>query len=98
MSMKRRGFFVLLFLLCLFVSYHQGYGFSQQEAEKDAAQLENAQEKIVASPRNIREKIGIYVFLVWMWLVVGIAIYTVRLKIKEADRLHAMRFFSDERE
>lgn len=89
---------MLLILLCLLVSFPQEYGFSQQDIEKDVAQLENAQEKIVPGPRNIRERIGIYAFLGWMWLVVGVTVYILRLKIKEVDRLLVMKFFSDKTE
>lgn len=54
-------------------------------------------EKIVAGPRNIKEKTAIYVFLGWLWVSIGVCVYILRLKIKEADRLHNMKFFSPER-
>lgn len=51
-------------------------------------------EEIVARPKNIKEKTAIYVFLVWLWISIGALIYVLRLKIKEADRIHALKFFS----
>jgi hypothetical protein len=61
------------------------------------AQPEKPPEKIIPAPRNIKESTAIYVFLGWMWLSIAVLIYIIRLKIKEADRLYAIKFFSPEK-
>jgi hypothetical protein len=79
-------------------------GFVQQTAptakSQDAqvkAQPDKQPEKIIPAPQNIKESAAIYVFLGWMWLSIVVLIYFLRLKIKEADRLYMIRFFSSER-
>jgi cytochrome b6 len=54
-------------------------------------------ESIVPAPANIRESTAIYVFLGWMWLSLGVLVYLLRLKIKEADRLHFSRYFNPDK-
>ncbi len=54
-------------------------------------------DKLVPSPENIKEGIGIYVFLGWTWLSIIVLIYFLRLKIKEVDRLYWSKFFSPEK-
>lgn len=34
-----------------------------------------------------REKSGAYVFLGWTWLSIGVLLYFLRLKVREADRV-----------
>jgi len=85
--------FFLLFvaLSCSLYSYP-----AQQQAEPAAAsQMENSQEKVHPAPQNIKEKIGIYVFLGWVWLSILVLIYFLKLKIQEADRLYELDFYSD---
>jgi hypothetical protein len=79
-------------------------GFCQQvrseeqrptEEKKEAApQTETEEEKLIPSPKNIKEGTAIYVFLGWMWLSIFVLIYILRLKIKEVDRLFRLKFFS----
>jgi len=54
-------------------------------------------DRIVPAPQNIRESTGIYVFLAGIWLSVGVLIYLLRLKIKEADRLLEAGYFSSDK-
>ncbi len=56
---------------------------------------EEVTDVIVPSPKDQKEAIGIYVFLVWVWLSVIVLIYILRLKVKEVDRIHQLKFFSD---
>jgi hypothetical protein len=89
---------VLLFLIvlcgCLSVS---GSGFLQEVSppvKSVEVQAKPQQGKIVAGPRNIKERTAVYVFLGWMWGSVAVLVYFLTLKIKEADRLYSSRFFS----
>jgi hypothetical protein len=70
------------------IAQQQGEGKVQAEAQP---------EKIVPGPKNIKESAAVYVFLGWLWVSIGILIYVLRLKIKEADRLHAVKFFTPDR-
>ncbi len=70
---------------------------TQQEQAQARVQAEAQPEKLVAGPQNIKEKTAIYVFLAWLWLSIGILVYILRLKIKEADRLHAIKFLNPDR-
>jgi len=69
-----------------------------EELQTDTAQSEEESEKIVASPQNIKEETGIFVFVGWMWLSICVLVFFLRLKIREADRLFRLKFFSDEKE
>ena len=51
-------------------------------------------EKIVAAPRNIKERSRIYVFIGWMWASIAVLIYFLWFKIKEADRLYKIKYFA----
>jgi len=69
-----------------------------QDAPKTKTQAPakgSEQVTIHPSPKNIREKTAVFVFLSWLWLSIGILIYILRLKIKEADRLFHYRYYAD---
>ncbi|MBM3284501.1 MAG: hypothetical protein FJY81_01375 [Candidatus Aminicenantes bacterium] len=68
-----------------------------EQQEEPEAQPEAPPEKIVAGPQNIKEKTAVYVFLGWLWISIGVLVYILRLKIKEVDRLHAIKFFNPDR-
>jgi len=68
-----------------------------QQQEEQKVQAEARPEKIIPGPQNIKESTAIYVFLGWLWISIGVLIYVLRLKIKEADRLHAIKFFTPDR-
>jgi hypothetical protein len=64
---------------------------------KDPAQTQESvpeEAEIHAGPKDIKEEIGIYVFLGWLWLSIFVMIYLLREKIKETDRLHSFRYFA----
>lgn len=98
MTSKRRGFFLfLLFLLFLLTWTGMSPCHSQQavvEKDVNTPQMEAPSEKIVGAPQDIKQKTGIWVFVVWMWTAVFVLIYFIRLKIEESDRLYRLRFFS----
>lgn len=50
---------------------------------------------LAADPRG---STGLVVFLAWMWLVIGVLVAVLGMKIREADRLHEIGFFKDDRE
>lgn len=52
---------------------------------------------VVPALQNIKEGTAIYVFLGWMWLAIGVLSYLLRLKIKEADRLLASKYYSPDK-
>jgi hypothetical protein len=65
---------------------------SPDQAEKtEPSPIE--EEEIHAGPKDIKEEIGIYVFLGWLWLSIFVMIYLLRQKIRETDRLHAYHYF-----
>jgi hypothetical protein len=92
---KARTLILFVFLACSF--FLSASSLAQQAAPPAKAQEIQAQaqpEKIVAAFQNIKESSRTYVFLGWMWLSIAVLIYFLRLKIKEADRLYDIRFFS----
>lgn len=98
--MVRKKLFVLFLLLIFVALFWVDYGTAQKvipEKQKPETQIEKSAEKIIPSPKNIKEKTGIYVFLGWMWLSIFVLIYFLRQKIKEVDRLYLLKFFSDEK-
>lgn len=92
-------FLVFILALSFFgrvVAQEMPAGSKAVEKEKPAPD-KSQQEKIIPSPQNIKEGTAIYVFVAWMWLVIFILIYILRLKVRESDRLHEIRFFSREK-
>lgn len=51
-------------------------------------------ERVIPAPKDIRESSGIWFFLGWVWLSILVLAYFLRLKIREADRLYRLKFFS----
>jgi len=91
---------VFLLLLVFFLAFFSGYDLAQQETPEEqsqAAQAEKEQEKIVSSPKNIKESTGLYVFVGWIWLAVFVLVFFLRLKIKEVDRLNRLGYFSNKK-
>lgn len=92
---KVRLLILFVFLACSF--FLSASSLAQQAtppAKAQAAQAKAQPEKIVAAFQNIKESSRTYVFLGWMWVSIGVLIYFLRLKIKEADRLYEVKFFS----
>jgi len=91
---------VFLLLLIFFMAFFSGYDLAQQdtpEEQSQAAQAEKEKEKIVPSPKNIKESTGLYVFVGWIWLAVFVLVFFLRLKIKEVDRLYRLGYFSQKK-
>jgi hypothetical protein len=89
-----------LLLLVFFLAFFSSYDLAQQDKPEEQIQVTQAQkekEKIVPSPKNIKESTGIYVFVGWIWLAVFILVFFLRLKIKEVDRLYRLGYFSQKK-
>jgi hypothetical protein len=71
-------------------------GLAQQpEASAEAQTVkEEAHEEIKPAPKDIKEAVGIYVFLGWIWISIFVLIFILRQKIQEVDRIHRLKFFS----
>ncbi len=99
-AIKKKFLVWLLFFTFFFLLFFAQPQFSQEAKPAEqgkALKPEKSPEKIVPSPANIKEAVGIYVFLAWMWLSIIVLIYFLRLKIKEVDRLHRLGYFSGEK-
>jgi hypothetical protein len=83
---------LLAFFLLVFSSGKQVI----PEKQSQQTQAQQNPEKIIPSPRNIKERTAIYVFIGWIWASIFVLIYILRHKIKESDRIYRYRFFSDD--
>lgn len=87
---KRKIQLVVMFIVLLFYFFNfVDISFAQQAAQEKAEGL--GEDKIIPSPKDIKERTAIYVFLGWMWLAIFVLIYILRLKVKEADRLDKLK-------
>ena len=98
MIKKRPSFFLAIFLFLLLLSW---VGVSYCSVEQDVTQAQTSTpqekeepEKIIGAPQDAKQKTGILVFVAWMWISILVLIFFLRLKIKEADRLYRLRFYS----
>lgn len=99
--LKNRVFILLVLLPLLLVSFDTVLAFGQQEDEELQTVVTQAEEgsgNVTGSPQNIKEETGIFVFVGWMWLSIIVLIFFLRLKIREADRLFRLNFFSSGKE
>ena len=93
---------VPIFLLLTFIILGNiVWAIPQQEEMESQAQMaesEEGLEEIIPGPQDIKQATGIYVFIVWIWLSISVLIFCLRLKIKEADRLFYLEYFSGKKE
>jgi hypothetical protein len=94
--------FLAVFLFLLLLSW-VGMAYcpspqGEEQAVTEAPQEEQKPDKIVGAPQDAKQKTGIWVFVVWMWISVVVIIYFLRLKIKEVDRLYRLGFFSAQKD
>jgi hypothetical protein len=74
-------------------------GLAQQPESSAEVQTvtEEAHEEIKPAPKDIKEAIGIYVFLGWIWVSIFVLIYILLQKIKETDRIYRLKYFSPDK-
>lgn len=90
---NRRTMTSAVLVLVLVLSFAFAGGLQAQE--RAAQKVEKAEGGTIhPSPQNIREAVDIYVFLAWIWGMILFLIFILRHKIKEMDRLHEIRYFS----
>ena len=56
-----------------------------------------AGKEIKGGPLNAKERMGVNVFLAWLWVAIIVLIFIFRAKVREADRLYEARYFQDEK-
>jgi hypothetical protein len=64
-----------------------------QEAPPASVKAETTAPAGIDSPaaaRPVKEKMAVYVILGWAWLSIGVLLWILRLRIREADRVHRM--------
>jgi hypothetical protein len=101
MMLKSKVFILLVLLLLLLVSFDTVLAIGQQQDEELQTVVNQSKEgsgNVTDSPQNIKEETGIFVFVGWMWLSIIVLIFFLRLKIREADRLFHLNFFSSGKE
>jgi len=67
------------------------------EKAKAETKPESKDETIHPAPKNIKERSAVYVFLAWLWLVIGSLIYVFALKIREADRVFSLHYYQPDK-
>jgi|Deesub1362B_J571_1020462.scaffolds.fasta_scaffold00002_161 type II secretory pathway component PulF len=78
----------------------QGFVAPQLMAQVNGPQSEgkkNTDQLMKTGPLNIKEKIAVLVFLSWLWLSIVVLVYLLIQKIREADRLHEIKYFESSR-
>ena len=89
---KNPLFVIILLLMGILLFTIPQFILSFQDSQTPSPGEEQA-EKIQSGPQNIKEKFAIYVFIAWLWISIGIIVFLLLLKIKEADRLHQLSYF-----
>jgi hypothetical protein len=95
---KTLSLFSLVFLALFFSFAASGEGWPLQDPQPKKPQVEQPEdvaEAIVPGPKDIKQETALYIFIGWLWLSIGVCIFFLRLKIKEADRLLFLNYFSD---
>ena len=86
MILKRPSFiFFAFFFLLLLTWIGTPICLGQQDAEQTVTsdpQEEKEPEKIVGAPQDAKQKTGIWVFVIWMWISIIVLIYFLRLNQK----------------
>jgi hypothetical protein len=99
--MKRTASVALALTLALAVVLPALLSAASPQAAPQAAPAKSAA-KIKAPPTpeiihpafaSLKEKTAVLVFLAWLWLIVGILVWLLRMKIREADRVHGLKFY-----
>jgi hypothetical protein len=43
-----------------------------------------------AAPRPVKERMAVYVLLAWVWFSIAVLLWLLRMRVREADRVHRM--------
>lgn len=93
---KKFVFLVLMLFILLCVACVLAQEVVPEERNQKT-EVEEEGKTIIPSPKDIKEKTAIFAFMGWMWLSIVVLIFILRSKIKEADRLHLIKFFSNQK-
>ncbi|MGQ9578948.1 MAG: hypothetical protein ACUVWQ_10030 [Candidatus Aminicenantales bacterium] len=65
----------------------------QGEKETDETSQEKEEKRQLLRPgfRNIKERVSVYAFVAWIWLVIAVFLYVLNEQVKEADRRHRFK-------
>lgn len=97
MTTRRRtlvGTGLLGLAMCALVLSSAGL-FSQEPAKPPAEKpaVEAAKGETHPPPLRPKDQNRVYVFLAWTWLTIGVLLYILRLKVREADRVYRIGLF-----
>jgi len=96
MTTRRRslGTGLLAFALCALVFSSAGL-FSQEPPKAPAGKpaVEAVKGEVHPAPMSPKERSRVTVFLAWTWLTLGVLLYLLTLKIREADRVYRTGLF-----
>jgi TRAP-type C4-dicarboxylate transport system permease small subunit len=98
MRRRKKSQLLLICILSLLAFSLLVFGTDKQvmpEKQNQQIQTQQNPEKIIPSPKNIKERTAIYVFIGWMWVSIFVLIYILAHKIKESDRIYKYKFFSE---
>jgi len=90
---------LLVLLLLISVLFWATWLVAQKAVSEQESNLKKATEEktVTPSPKSIKEKTAIFVFIGWMWLSIVVLIFILRAKIREVDRLNLIKFFPDQK-
>jgi hypothetical protein len=89
---------ILLGMICVNLVLCTSLWAQQPETSVEAQTVtEETQEEIKPAPKDIKEAIGIYVFLGWIWTSIFVLVFILSQKIKEIDRIYRLKFFSSDK-
>jgi hypothetical protein len=52
-------------------------------------------QEAVPGPRTPKERMGVYVFMAWLWVAIIVLVFILRAKVREADRLFETGYFRE---
>jgi hypothetical protein len=98
--MPRQKIFLIILagIICLsLVLCVSAWAQRPESSAKSRLEPEEMPEKIKPAPKDIKEAVGIYVFLGWIWISIFVLVFILRQKIKETDRIYRLKFFSPDK-
>ncbi len=95
MSMRRRAIAAagLLLLSVLWAGVWLEAGVQEVPPTSVKADAAEPGQGHTASTRPAKERMAVYVLLAWVWISVAVLLGFLRLRVREADRVHRMGLF-----